>query len=179
MDEAGVRQAEEDERRVKSGRYQCGPFSVDANFNNPQETQPFSDGSSFLNPSSQGLKVRSRAKGQRMIAGCFPADAVEGDEEDPAPAAQAKRDYEARVNPFAEFQRNEADQRLMKMPAHERALLATSRAIVGSKFARALTAVYLVLMHLFVIVLLFFALSPGVECGGHSEGSLLKDPKGP
>jgi hypothetical protein len=141
----------------------------------PLEAPATGNTSSFLITSSSSAsaassKIRNRAKAQRMIAGCFPADAVEveGDEEAPTPQEQRyKRDYEARVNPFAEFQKSEVDQRMQRMPVHDRALLAGSKALVGSKFARALAAVYMVLMHLFFVVLLYYALSP-VGCGSHT-----------
>lgn len=43
---------------------------------------------------------------------------------------------------------------------HERALLAGGKLVVGSRFARAFVTVYAVLLHMFVVLLLYYALHP-------------------
>lgn len=73
-------------------------------------------------------------------------------EEGTGPEAKYSRAYEAKVNPFADFQQSEADSRLRNLPAHERALLASSRIIMGSRIGRAVIAVYAVLLHVFIMV---------------------------
>lgn len=46
------------------------------------------------------------------------------------------------------------------MQLHDRAVLAGSKLLVGSRMARVFIATYAVLLHLFIMVLLYYAMSP-------------------
>ena len=49
------------------------------------------------------------------------------------------------------------------MQIHDRAVLAGSKLLVGSRFARAFTAIYALLLHAFVMLLLYHAMSPRTQ----------------
>ena len=65
--------------------------------------------------------------------------------------------YEARFNPWAEFQQSEEASRVKALPVHDRALLTGSKALLGSKLGRAFAAVYLALIHAFMFALIYYA----------------------
>lgn len=62
------------------------------------------------------------------------------------------------------------------MQLHDRAVLAGSKLLVGSRFARAFTAIYALLLHAFVLLLLYHAMSPRTQIelvrGGGGSGAL-------
>ena len=49
------------------------------------------------------------------------------------------------------------------MQLHDRAVLAGSKLLVGSRFARAFIAIYALLLHAFVLLLLYHAMSPRTQ----------------
>ncbi|KAI8464491.1 MAG: CASP C terminal-domain-containing protein [Monoraphidium minutum] len=68
--------------------------------------------------------------------------------------------YERAVNPFADFQRAEAEGRVRALKLHDRALLAAGGLIVGSPAARGALAAYLAALHGFVMLLIYTRASP-------------------
>jgi homeobox protein cut-like len=94
------------------------------------------------------------------------------------PEAKYAPEYEARLNPFAEFQLSESESRLKGMQLHDKALLAGSRLIAGSKIARAAVAMYAVLLHVFIMVLMYASASPHAmlpQAGAAGAASLAAD----
>ena len=65
--------------------------------------------------------------------------------------------YEAQFNPWAEFQQSEEANRVKALPAHDRAILTGSKALLGSKLGRAFVAVYLTAIHAFMFALIYNA----------------------
>ncbi|MEW5303764.1 MAG: hypothetical protein WDW36_006423 [Sanguina aurantia] len=165
VDEAGL--AAEEGQRGKAGRYQCGPLAFD-----------FAGGGGGGGPTGgagwRGAGVRSRSAhgrggGGGLIAGCFPEDPP--DEENgggslnsssssnTGPEERAARAYEAKVNPFVEFQQSEVEKRVKGLHLHDRAVLAGGRMMLGSRAARVFIAAYAALLHLFILALLYYSLA--------------------
>ncbi|GAX75276.1 hypothetical protein CEUSTIGMA_g2721.t1 [Chlamydomonas eustigma] len=172
VDSNGVRQPEASD--AKSNRYQCGPLAFEFGTAESTASHHAIDGSSVVGGGAAGGGlsggVRSRAtaggsKGRSRLAACFPADDA-GDEEAGSSSSsssevkQARAAYEARVNPFVEFQKTEVESRVRGLQLHDRAVLAGGKLLLGSRFARAFLATYAVLLHLFIMVLMYYAMSP-------------------
>jgi homeobox protein cut-like len=73
--------------------------------------------------------------------------------------------YEAKINPFVEFQASESHQRVQALQLHDRAVLASSKVLMGSRVARVFVASYAVVLHLFIMVLLYYSATPTVAAG--------------
>ncbi|KAF8071287.1 CHX17 [Scenedesmus sp. PABB004] len=86
------------------------------------------------------------------------------------PESRYVDEYEARLNPFAEFQHSEAEARLRGLRMHDKVLLAGGRLLAGSCAARAGVAAYAVLLHAFVLFLLQRAAAPHAACAGGAGG---------
>ncbi len=67
------------------------------------------------------------------------------------------QEYEARFNPWAEFQQSEEASRVRALPVHDRAMLSGSKALLGSKLGRAFAAAYLAAIHIFLFSLIYYA----------------------
>ena len=67
------------------------------------------------------------------------------------------QEYEARFNPWAEFQQSEEASRVKALAVHDRALLSGSKALLGSRLGRAFAAVYLAAIHIFLFSLIYYA----------------------
>ena len=133
----------------KGHRYSCGPFSVEVGGGGRH-------GGHGTKAGGVGGRRRQRLGGG---GGCFPSEAVGVDEEVGVEEKYSKA-YEARVNPFADFQASEAEARVGSLGLHDKALLAGSKLMVGSKMARAFVAVYAVVLHVFIMVLLYYSATP-------------------
>eukprot|EP00775_Hariotina_reticulata_P011436 gene11436-11582_t len=128
----------------------------------------------------RGGAARKAAGGGVGGGACFGMLAADSVVEDGLldPEAKYAREYEARLNPFAEFQLSESEARLKGMQLHDKALLAGSRLIAGSKIARAAVAVYAVLLHVFIMVLMYASATPHAvlqQTGPASAASLTAD----
>ncbi|KAJ9506929.1 hypothetical protein QJQ45_002510 [Haematococcus lacustris] len=139
-------------------RYQCGPLAFEIGGGPPGGPEEQQQGQA--GPGGGGGQVRAR--GGRPGRGppaafCFPADP----EAAPAdPETRAAKAYEAKVNPFNDFQKGEVESRVRSMQLHDRAVLAGSRLLLASRLGRAFAAVYALLLHLFIMVLLYYAMLP-------------------
>eukprot|EP00878_Enallax_costatus_P035293 GHUV01039312.1.p1 GENE.GHUV01039312.1~~GHUV01039312.1.p1 ORF type:complete len:369 (+),score=110.83 GHUV01039312.1:364-1470(+) len=137
--------------QAKASRYSCGPLSLSLGANG-------SSGRSSSTTAAAGKGVRSRGLGPKRQEGCFGAG---GDLEDSLdPETRYAKEYEARLNPFAEFQQIESESRLRGMQLHDKALLAANRLIAGSRMARAAVAVYVVMLHVFLMLLMYYSATP-------------------
>ncbi|KAL6755223.1 CASP C terminal-domain-containing protein [Haematococcus lacustris] len=139
-------------------RYQCGPLAFEIGGGPPGVPEEQQQGQ----PGPGGGGGQVRARGGRPGRGppaafCFPADP----EAAPAdPETRAAKAYEAKVNPFNDFQKGEVESRVRSMQLHDRAVLAGSRLLLASRLGRAFAAVYALLLHLFIMVLLYYAMLP-------------------
>lgn len=134
--------------QAKANRYSCGPISMSLGANH-------SDSKTIA---GRGKGPRTRGLAPRRQVGCFGAT---GDLEDSLdPETRYAKEYEARLNPFAEFQQNESESRLRGMHLHDKALLAANRLIAGSRMARAAVAVYVVLLHVFLMLMMYYSATP-------------------
>jgi homeobox protein cut-like len=79
------------------------------------------------------------------------------EEEEAGVEAKYRRAYEAKLNPWAGFQAAEVEAAKGALGLHDRALLAGSRLVVGSRAARVAVAVYAVVLHVFIMLLLYAA----------------------
>ncbi|BDA46198.1 probable protein CASP [Coccomyxa sp. Obi] len=134
-------------------RLQCGPVHINLGGGS---ASPERDARPATGPSASPAQLRARI-GRRRSA-CF--GLVEADDEEAAHSAVEQRylkAYEARFNPFAEFQQNEEVSRTKSLPVHDRAILTGSRLLLQNKVGRIFAAVYLTLIHVFVSVLIFYA----------------------
>jgi homeobox protein cut-like len=87
--------------------------------------------------------------------------------------ARYQKEYEAKLNPFAEFQANESEAARRGMRLHDKALLAAGRLIAGSRLARAGLALYFFLVHVFLMVLMYHSASPHVTLQQAAVGSVV------
>jgi len=154
VDDAGVPQAQAAD--AKANRYQCGPVAFE--FGSAEADSGPGPGSR----AGGAMRIRGARKAVNLAA-CFPGGADDVDEESGGPEAKYARAYEARVNPFAEFQKTEVEQRVRNLQLHDRAVLAGSKLLVGSRIARAFVATYAVLLHLFIMVLLYYSMMPRTQ----------------
>ncbi|KAG1678378.1 hypothetical protein FOA52_015144 [Chlamydomonas sp. UWO 241] len=173
VDGDGLPQQDAAAHDVGSGRYQCGPLSLDIGGGGGgggglPGAPPGSGPGNARGGANANVRTRGRRGGNAggggagPLAACFPADAEAGDEEGGGGGVEAKyrTAYEARVNPFADFQRSEADSRVRNLQLHDRALLAGSKLVAGSRAGRVFVAVYALLLHVFLLLLLYYALAP-------------------
>ncbi|XP_046840802.1 protein CASP-like [Xenia sp. Carnegie-2017] len=63
--------------------------------------------------------------------------------------------YEARLDPFAAFNKNEKQQRYLGLSAHDRVTLNMGKFILSNKIARAVTFFYTILLHCLVFLVLY------------------------
>ncbi|GLC42313.1 hypothetical protein PLESTB_000660600 [Pleodorina starrii] len=181
VDAAGVAQPSPEELAAARGnRYQCGPFALEVGGGRsggaPEAggAGPGGGGGGSLGGAGGGptrfgggggaTGVRSRGArrgGGVQVLACFGG---EGDDVESSGAttaeSRAARAYEARVNPFAEFQQSEAELRVRNLQVHDRALLAGSRLVLGSRVARMFLAVYTIMLHFIILLLFFYATTP-------------------
>ncbi|KAL0035573.1 hypothetical protein WJX77_012505 [Trebouxia sp. C0004] len=162
VDDAGVAQPKV--QAEQAHRMSCGPFSVNY------------DGETVAAAPHQGSGARSRT---RRRATCFGG----GDEDDYDQEArgkvesdrQYKKAYEARLNPFVEFQQHETDSHVNKLNLHDRALLSGSRLMLANKAVRFFVVAYAVLLHLFVFGVVYYSAWSGptscVQMTGDSQHS--------
>ncbi|KXZ50466.1 hypothetical protein GPECTOR_16g640 [Gonium pectorale] len=159
---------------ARGSRYQCGPFALEVGGGGGEAMA--SHGSGFTSGSgiaggrfggtsgpAVGTGIRSRGGrrgGANQVLSCF----GEGDDVENASASTAEsraaRAYEARVNPFAEFQQSEAELRVRNLQVHDRAVLAGSKLLLGSRVARMFFALYTVMLHFVILLLFFYATTP-------------------
>jgi predicted nuclease with TOPRIM domain len=85
--------------------------------------------------------------------------------------------YQRALNPFADFKRSEVEGRVRGMKLHDRLMLAAGGAIAGSPAARAAVFGYLVLVHVYIMAVLYARASPsaagcaaGAAAGGGGGG---------
>lgn len=76
------------------------------------------------------------------------------------PEARYAHQYERAINPFADFQKAEVEGRVRNLKLHDRVMFATGSLIAGSSLARAALFLYLVLLHMFVMVVTYRNASP-------------------
>ncbi|DBA74650.1 TPA: hypothetical protein ACH3X2_009428 [Trebouxia sp. C0005] len=141
VDDAGVTQP----KARQAHRMSCGPFSV--NYGGEAEAPA----------PHQGPGARSRT---RRRATCFGGDEDDYDQEAGGRAEsdrKYKKAYEARLNPFVEFQQHETESHVNKLNLHDRALLSGSRLMLANKAVRFFVVAYAVLLHLFVFGVVYFS----------------------
>ncbi|KAK9906857.1 hypothetical protein WJX75_009234 [Coccomyxa subellipsoidea] len=134
-------------------RLQCGPVHIDLGGGSGS---PERDARLPMGPSASPSQLRARPARQRSA--CF--GLVEADDEEAAHSAAEQRylkAYEARFNPFAEFQQSEEVNRVKLLPVHDRAILSGTRLLLQNKVGRIFAAVYLTMIHVFVFVLIYYA----------------------
>ncbi|GIL61748.1 hypothetical protein Vafri_16138, partial [Volvox africanus] len=175
VDAAGVAQPSAEElAAARTNRYQCGPFALEVG--GPRRGGldaagaaggggggPGASGATkFGGSGSSGVGVRSRGarRGGAGALACFGGDGDDVEASGTTPESRAARAYEARVNPFAEFQQSEAELRVRNLQVHDRALLAGSRLLLGSRVARMFLAIYTVMLHFIILLLFFYATTP-------------------
>ncbi|KAG2425069.1 hypothetical protein HXX76_013978 [Chlamydomonas incerta] len=176
VDAAGVTQPSTDDLGPRANRYQCGPFALEVGGGGgggagdgpgggggPGGAVRFGGAGAGAGGAGAGpTGIRSRGGRRGGGAGalaCF----GDGDDVEAGGAtaeARAQRAYEARVNPFAEFQQSEAEARLKNLQVHDRAVLAGSKLLLGSRVARMFFAVYTVMLHFVILLLFFYATTP-------------------
>ncbi|KAG2488575.1 hypothetical protein HYH03_012894 [Edaphochlamys debaryana] len=175
VDGAGVAQpAGGGDGGARGSRYQCGPFALEVGGGGG------ADGAAAGGYGSTGPGAGGRFGGAGGAAGAGPAGGIRsrgarrgagsqvlacfGDGDDPeanaTAEARAARAYEARVNPFAEFQQSEAEMRVKNLQVHDRAVLAGSKLLLGSRIARMFFAVYTLMLHFVILLLFFYATTP-------------------
>ncbi|EIE24379.1 hypothetical protein COCSUDRAFT_83683 [Coccomyxa subellipsoidea C-169] len=133
-------------------RLQCGPVHIDLGGSGSPER----DARPQVGPSASPSQLRARPARQRSA--CF--GFVEADDEEAVHSAAEQRylkAYEARFNPFAEFQQSEEVSRVKSLPVHDRAILSGTRLLLQNKVGRIFAAVYLTVIHVFVFVLIYYA----------------------
>ncbi|GFR41759.1 hypothetical protein Agub_g2515 [Astrephomene gubernaculifera] len=172
VDAAGVAQPSPEEAAAARGsRYQCGPFALE--LGGGRQGGDAAGGGGKLGATGGAVRFGGsggggggggggiRSRGARRGMGCFGGDGGD-DVEAAAPTAEARaaRAYEARVNPFAEFQQSEAELRVRNLQVHDRAVLAGSRLLLGSRVARMFFALYTVMLHFIILLLFFYATTP-------------------
>ncbi|KAL0044478.1 hypothetical protein WJX82_008975 [Trebouxia sp. C0006] len=148
VDDAGVAQP----KAQQAHRMSCGPFSV--NYGGQAEAPT----------PHQGPAARTRT---RRRATCFGG----GDEDDYDQEAGGKvgsdrkyrKAYEARLNPFVEFQQHETESHVNKLNLHDRALLSGSRLMLANKAVRFFVVAYAVLLHLFVFGVVYYSAWSGSQ----------------
>ncbi|PNW84168.1 hypothetical protein CHLRE_04g223900v5 [Chlamydomonas reinhardtii] len=177
VDGAGVSQPLAEDLGPRANRYQCGPFALEVGGGGdgggggggggvPGGAVRFGGagggagaaGAAGAGPTGIRSRGGRRGGGAGALA-CF------GDGEDvegggATAEARAQRAYEARVNPFAEFQQSEAEARLKNLQVHDRAVLAGSKLLMGSRVARMFFAVYTIMLHFVILLLFFYATTP-------------------
>ncbi|KAF5830799.1 CASP C terminal-domain-containing protein [Dunaliella salina] len=116
VDGAGIPLESEVSAEQRAGtRYQCGPlaFEIGGGADGGGSGADGGRGTSSAGGLSSG-GVRARAAGPRKVqAFCFPADDTQADEEAGGAEARYARAYEARVNPFTDFQKSEMETRAL------------------------------------------------------------------
>eukprot|EP01025_Chloroclados_australasicus_P048620 TRINITY_DN5516_c0_g1_i2.p1 TRINITY_DN5516_c0_g1~~TRINITY_DN5516_c0_g1_i2.p1 ORF type:complete len:677 (-),score=101.03 TRINITY_DN5516_c0_g1_i2:353-2383(-) len=119
-------------------RYECGPFQIGVK-------------------GSQGLRSRGANRNS-----CWGA-AEQPDEELGELESKYSRAYEDKLNPFTKFQSSEVQRRMEKMQLPDRAVLSGSQILLASRTARIFVVVYTILLHVFVMTLLYIAFTPTRE----------------
>eukprot|EP01023_Acetabularia_acetabulum_P067092 TRINITY_DN9179_c0_g1_i5.p1 TRINITY_DN9179_c0_g1~~TRINITY_DN9179_c0_g1_i5.p1 ORF type:complete len:677 (+),score=137.55 TRINITY_DN9179_c0_g1_i5:24-2054(+) len=119
-------------------RYDCGPFQIGVKGGGP----------------SGGL----RSRGSRN--NCWGGGEQATDQEMGELEARYSQAYEDKLNPFTKFQSNEVQKRMEKMQITDRAVLSGSQMLLTSRSARIFVVTYTVLLHLFIMTLLYIAISP-------------------
>ncbi|KAG2452146.1 hypothetical protein HYH02_003178 [Chlamydomonas schloesseri] len=175
VDAAGVAQPSAEDLGARGNRYQCGPFALEVGGGAggigggtggvPAGAVRFGGagagaGGGGAGAGPTGIRSRGGRRGGGGALACFgDGEDVEGGGGATA-EARAQRAYEARVNPFAEFQQSEAEARLKNLQVHDRAVLAGSKLLLGSRVARMFFAVYTIMLHFVILLLFFYATTP-------------------
>ncbi|EFJ47697.1 hypothetical protein VOLCADRAFT_117799 [Volvox carteri f. nagariensis] len=184
VDAAGVAQPSPEElAAVRGSRYQCGPFALEVGAQRGGGgggaatvagagggAGGIGGGGSTRYSGGAGMRSRGARRGGGPLA-CFgDGDDVESCGVSSPAESRAARAYEARVNPFAEFQQSEVDSRMRNLQVHDRALLVGSRLLLGSRVARMFLAIYTVMLHFIILLLFFYATTPCPAQGGGAGG---------
>ncbi|KAK9818043.1 hypothetical protein WJX72_006164 [[Myrmecia] bisecta] len=158
VDGAGVAQ---DTSANLNHRLSCGPLSIGL-------MSPPDDSAASTSSGAAGGNMRVRPGSRRRMAACFGGADDDVDEEQGKQPAELKytKAYEARLNPFAEFQQSEMEAQVKRLHLHDRALLSGSRMLLANRVGRIFIAVYAVLLHAFVIILIYYSSSISTSSAG-------------
>ncbi|GIL86016.1 hypothetical protein Vretifemale_14276, partial [Volvox reticuliferus] len=187
VDAAGVAQPSAEElAAARTNRYQCGPFALEVGGTRRGALDAAgtaggaggglgAGGATKLGGGGSGGGIRSRGarRGGAGALACFGGDGDDVEAGGATPESRAARAYEARVNPFAEFQQSEAELRVRNLQVHDRALLAGSRLLLGSRVARMFLAIYTVMLHFIILLLFFYATTPCPVQGAQLDAAAL------
>jgi homeobox protein cut-like len=140
VDDAGVAADPSGAAASRVHRYGCGPLALE------------------IRGGGEGREGggRRRLRADRA-AGPLACWGVGQEEEEAGVEAKYRRAYEAKLNPWAGFQAAEVEAAKGALGLHDRALLAGSKLVVGSRMARVAIAAYAVVLHVFIMLLLYAA----------------------